>query len=69
MAHEYGGWLDSILTYMRKLYLTILAVVACISMLAAQQSISGTVKDLAGEPLIGASVLVKGTTSGNRNGL
>ena len=64
MAHEYGGWLDSILTYMRKLYLTILAVVACISMLAAQQSISGTVKDLAGEPLIGASVLVKGTTSG-----
>ncbi|HRG03668.1 MAG TPA: TonB-dependent receptor [Paludibacteraceae bacterium] len=33
-------------------------------LLAQQRNISGTVKDVSGEPIIGASVLVKGTNSG-----
>ncbi len=35
-----------------------------VGMLAQQMSVKGVVKDAAGEPIIGASVLVKGTTNG-----
>ncbi|MBQ6861519.1 MAG: TonB-dependent receptor [Alistipes sp.] len=35
----------------------------------AQQQVTGTVKDAAGEPVIGASVVVEGTTTGTSTGL
>lgn len=46
--------------------ISLLAVfVACYSLLMAQsQKITGTVTDATGKPLVGASVLVKGTTTG-----
>ena len=49
---------------MKKLLLVFVMVLAGVSTLIAQRTISGTVTDEAGEPLIGASVLVKGTTNG-----
>lgn len=35
-----------------------------IGMFAQQQTVKGVVKDVTGEPIIGASVLVKGTNNG-----
>ncbi len=47
----------------RKTVLTLL--VSAVSLMAyAQQSVSGVVNDATGEPLIGVSILVKGTTNG-----
>ncbi|WP_116127420.1 SusC/RagA family TonB-linked outer membrane protein [Lewinella sp. IMCC34183] len=46
-------------------FLTVLALVfGTLGSLLAQQSISGTITDATGEPLIGASILVAGTTTG-----
>ena len=48
-----------------KRILTILSVFLCtLTMMSAQKTISGTVKDGNGEPLIGANVLAKGTATG-----
>ncbi|MCI5082621.1 MAG: SusC/RagA family TonB-linked outer membrane protein [Saprospiraceae bacterium] len=49
---------------MKRLSLVILLLLAGLSWSVAQRTITGTVTDEAGEPLIGASVLVQGTTSG-----
>ena len=38
--------------------------VAAVQAVQQKQSVSGVVKDAAGEPIIGASVLEKGTTNG-----
>jgi len=48
---------------MKKLYLVLLCTVFA-GALMAQRAVSGSITDDAGEPLIGASILVKGTTSG-----
>lgn len=48
---------------MKKLYLVLVCTVLA-GALMAQRSVSGSITDEAGEPLIGASILVKGTTSG-----
>lgn len=48
---------------MKKLYLVLLCTVLAGAVMA-QRAVSGTITDDAGEPLIGASILVKGTTSG-----
>jgi len=48
---------------MKKLYLVLVCTVLA-GALMAQRAVSGTITDDAGEPLIGASILVKGTTSG-----
>lgn len=48
---------------MKKLYLVLLCTVFA-GALMAQRAVSGIITDDAGEPLIGASILVKGTTSG-----
>ena len=51
---------------MKKNYL-ILVFLACSSLLWAQEkTVSGTVTDAAGVPLIGANVLIQGTTSGTQ---
>ncbi len=49
---------------MKKLSLVLLLVLTGVLSLVAQRTITGTVTDDVGEPLIGASVLVKGTTVG-----
>ncbi|MFK7936913.1 MAG: carboxypeptidase-like regulatory domain-containing protein, partial [Saprospiraceae bacterium] len=49
---------------MKKLSLLLMMVLGCFSVVLAQRTISGTITDDAGEALIGASVLVKGTTTG-----
>lgn len=49
---------------MKKLSLVLLLVLFAVGFTMAQRSISGTVTDDGGEPLIGASILVKGTSSG-----
>lgn len=49
---------------MKKLYLALFWVFVSVSIVAAQRTINGTVTDAGGEALIGASVLVKGTTTG-----
>lgn len=49
---------------MKKLLLVCACTLLGIASLFAQRTIRGTVTDQAGEPLIGASILVKGTTSG-----
>ncbi len=49
---------------MMKSLCTIIAVLAMTLSLSAQTSVSGRVTDEAGDPLIGASVLVKGTSDG-----
>ncbi|MCB0632117.1 MAG: carboxypeptidase-like regulatory domain-containing protein [Lewinella sp.] len=49
---------------MKKLSLVLALVVFACGFAIAQRTISGTITDTGGEPLIGASILVKGTTSG-----
>jgi TonB-linked SusC/RagA family outer membrane protein len=49
---------------MKKFSLVLSLVFLAFGALQAQRSISGTVADSGGEPLIGASILVKGTVSG-----
>lgn len=39
-------------------------VVLCTSSAMAQKKVTGTIVDAAGEPIIGASVMVKGTSNG-----
>lgn len=49
----------------KKLFLIVLLVIGhCVSLLAQNRSVSGTVKGSDGEPLTGASVVVKGTSTG-----
>ncbi len=49
----------------RKLLVTLLvALGACIQSLAQQLQVTGTVKDLAGQPVAGATILVQGSTAG-----
>ena len=52
----------------KKLILALLATVSALS-LSAQNTISGVVTDESGEPLIGAGVVVEGTTNGTVTGL
>ena len=47
-----------------KRYLSILAMLALCAGVFAQVDVSGTVRDESGEPIIGASVLIQGTTDG-----
>jgi TonB-dependent starch-binding outer membrane protein SusC len=49
---------------MNKLLLLLGMILLTVSSVHAQKTISGTVKDDKGEPMVGASVVVKGTTSG-----
>jgi hypothetical protein len=49
---------------MKKLSLVLMLVFGAIGFAMAQRTISGTVSDEKGEALIGASILVKGTTTG-----
>ncbi len=49
---------------MKRSFLFLLAGLLCSFTLTAQRTISGVVTDQAGEPLIGASVVVEGTTIG-----
>ena len=53
----------------RKLLLTFFASFGMILFLNAQTKINGTVKDSKGEPLIGASVQVDGTSEGTTTDL
>lgn len=53
----------SVLQRMQRL-MFLLAVTLCSTIAMAQSKITGTVVDEMGEPVIGASVMVKGTTSG-----
>ena len=50
---------------MKKLSLVLMLVLFSVGTILAQRTISGTVSDADGEPLIGASVLVKGTSTGS----
>ena len=49
---------------MKKISLVLSIILFSIGTMIAQRSVTGSVKDEAGNPLIGASVLVKGTESG-----
>ena len=49
---------------MQRFYLVLALAIGMAGFAAAQQSISGTITDETGEPLIGASILVAGTTTG-----
>ncbi len=49
---------------MKKLSLVLMLVLTSIGAIMAQRTITGTVVDAEGEPLIGATVLVKGTSQG-----
>ena len=48
----------------RKVFLFVAMLFASVALFAQNVSISGTVVDESGEPVIGAGVLVKGTTIG-----
>jgi TonB-linked SusC/RagA family outer membrane protein len=49
---------------MKKLSLVLSLVLFAVGFAVAQRTVSGTITDDGGEPLIGASILVKGTSSG-----
>lgn len=49
---------------MKKVLLGLALLLACATLTYAQRTVTGKVTDEQGEPLIGATVLVKGTTSG-----
>ncbi|MBK8705960.1 MAG: TonB-dependent receptor [Saprospiraceae bacterium] len=49
---------------MKKLLFSFALILCCATITLAQRTITGTVADQDGQPLIGASILVKGTTSG-----
>lgn len=48
----------------KKATVTLLMSTLCLIAFAQEHQISGTVKDIAGDPLIGVNVLIKGTTNG-----
>ncbi|MCB0503490.1 MAG: carboxypeptidase-like regulatory domain-containing protein, partial [Bacteroidetes bacterium] len=48
----------------KSLFLLFLGVVFMSSQIIAQMSVSGTVSDADGEPLIGVNIVEKGTTNG-----
>ena len=47
----------------RRLWIACLMLCITTFCVHAQNAITGTVKDVAGEPIIGANILVKGTTN------
>ena len=49
---------------MKKLSLILAMVISTIGFAMAQRTVTGTVSDTKGEPMVGASILVKGTTTG-----
>ncbi len=49
---------------MKRLSLVLSLVLFCVGFMMAQRTVSGTITDEGGEPLIGASILVKGTSTG-----
>lgn len=49
---------------MKKLLFSFVLILSCVSITLAQRAISGKVTDQEGQALIGASILVKGSTSG-----
>ena len=49
---------------MKKLLLSLFGVLFAVTVALAQRTVTGTITDQTGEPLIGANVLVKGTTVG-----
>ena len=49
---------------MKKLSLVLLTILFAVGATIAQKSVSGVVTDVSGEPLIGANVVVKGSTTG-----
>lgn len=49
---------------MKKALLALLLMLGSFSILSAQRTLTGTITDQGGEPLIGASILVKGTNTG-----
>ena len=51
------------MTILKKFLVTLCMMSACIAALA-QVRISGTIKDVSGQPVIGAGVVVQGTTIG-----
>lgn len=53
----------------KKLFLVITLFLSCLVCPAQSLTVSGTVKDIAGEPIIGASVLISGTARGVVSGL
>ena len=52
------------LSAFRRLYILLLLAVTAFSVNAQTLSVSGTVIDTEGEPMIGANVIIKGTTTG-----
>ena len=50
----------------RRLWIACLMLCITTFCVHAQNAITGTVKDVAGEPIIGANILVKGTTNNVR---
>lgn len=55
-----GQWKD----WTKLIYVSLLLVLATMPAFAQQLSVTGNVKDTSGEPIIGASVVEKGTTNG-----
>ncbi len=53
----------------RKIVLSIVAILSLSVALAQNQQVTGTVKDAAGDPVIGATVLIDGTSIGTTTGL
>lgn len=51
------------LCLLRRLWVTCMMLCITIFCVHAQHVVTGTVKDVAGEPVIGANILVKGTTN------
>lgn len=49
---------------MKRLSLVLSLVLFCVGFMMAQRTVTGTITDDSGEPLIGASILVKGTSTG-----
>ena len=48
----------------RRLVVSLILTVTCVAASYAQNVITGTVSDTNGEPLVGVSIVVKGTTRG-----
>ena len=49
---------------MKKVFLLFTLMFVCAAMTFAQRTVTGNITDVSGLPLIGANVLVKGTTVG-----
>ena len=52
------------LRFFKRFFVSLILVCGCLGVMAQNVQISGVVKDVAGDPLIGVSVLVKNTTKG-----